>query len=157
MLPTEPLISFHLITLSNMLTPTYLPYIMYIPRMLYLNTNPYYLQIKTFTFVFAKTTGVFFHFTSFQQIDPTVNFTRCAFHVNIPQPTFKSVNFALCQHYSSFTQRAGDGLQSLLNSSKLEACESRIGWNASAGGHQGELCLLLSVSGSDQPNSFSPA
>lgn len=43
-----------------MLTPTYLPYIMYIPRMLYLNTNPYYLQIKTFTFVFAKTTGVFF-------------------------------------------------------------------------------------------------
>lgn len=88
-----------------MLTPTYLPYIMYIPRMLHVNTNPYYLQIKTFTFVF--TTGVFFHFTSFQPIDPTVNFTLCAFHVNIPQPTFKSVNFALCQHYSSLTQRAG--------------------------------------------------
>lgn len=45
----------------------------------------------------------------------------------------------------------------VLNSSKLEGCETKFRSDGSARGHQGELCLFLGVSGTNRPNSFSPA
>lgn len=62
--------------------------------------------------------------------------------------------FELCLVLSS---NKWDGLMPLLNSSKLEGCETKFRSDGSARGHQGELCLFLGVSGTNRPNSFGPA